>query len=569
MPSYFPSDIHRHRPSDLPSDRPSHARGSRRRPRPRAIGALRPIVWTLLLLPTLLAACSSSGGSSSADLGPTVIVNGRVTYDHVPHFAGGASLQYSATTEDPVRGARVEIVDAGDGTTVYGWTLTEPSGAYAVEAPQNRSIIVRVLARYHSSQRGSWDYRVVDNTQAQALYGMDSDPIDIVEDAVTVNLHASSGWGGSSYSEPRAAAPFAILDTIYEAHDQLLIYWPDASLPLLRINWSVLNSPVDGDLTLGEIRSTFFSANQIYVLGLEDVDTDEYDEHVIAHEFGHFVERNISRSDSIGGSHSPGSRLDPRVAWSEGWANAFSAMVLEDPIYRDAIGQSQGFGGQLDFEDNALTNRGWWSSGSIAAILYDLFDTESDGLDTTGIGLPPILELLEFELLAEEAPLTIFAFLAAAIHRFPVVSLPLSNLAEQQLIDMEMIDAYATGETHSPSLVDALPVFVPTSVNAPAVTVCSDDAYGTFNRLGNRRFVVFDITATALYRFTATGVDGTDPDLALLRGGTVATSTSTVNGEESFVFVLSPGTYVLVVYDHRNTTDTPAGEVCFDVTVTN
>ena len=33
----------------------------------------------------------------------------------------------------------------------------------------------------------------------------------------TRDLHAASGWGGSSYTSARDAAPFAILDTVYDA----------------------------------------------------------------------------------------------------------------------------------------------------------------------------------------------------------------------------------------------------------------------------------------------------------------------------------------------------------------
>ena len=66
-------------------------------------------------------------------------------------------------------------------------------------------------------------------------------------------------------------------------------------------------------------------------------DTDEFDQHVIAHEFGHYIENNFSRADNIGGSHGLGDKLDPRVAFGEGFGYAFAAIVLNDPVARDSV----------------------------------------------------------------------------------------------------------------------------------------------------------------------------------------------------------------------------------------
>ena len=76
----------------------------------------------------------------------------------------------------------------------------------------------------------------------------------------------------------------------------------------------------------------------IYILGdFAAGDTDEFDQSVIAHEFGHYFEDRFGRSDSIGGDHGGSATLvDLRVAFGEGWGNAFSGMVLGDPIYRDS-----------------------------------------------------------------------------------------------------------------------------------------------------------------------------------------------------------------------------------------
>ena len=74
------------------------------------------------------------------------------------------------------------------------------------------------------------------------------------------------------------------------------------------------------------------------MLGKENVDTDEYDASVIAHEWGHYYQSAFSRDDSPGGAHSGGDRLDRRVAFSEGWGNAWSGIALARSNYTDSSG---------------------------------------------------------------------------------------------------------------------------------------------------------------------------------------------------------------------------------------
>ena len=127
--------------------------------------------------------------------------------------------------------------------------------------------------------------------------------------------------------------------------------------------WSTENRPASGDDDYddGQIGSTFYQSEDgaspkgMYVLGDDGVDTDEYDTHVLAHEFMHFIEYTIGRSDSIGGVHARGDKLDLRVAFSEGFGNAFSGMALGDPVYRDSQDAAQGDG--FDLTSKAMPGR--------------------------------------------------------------------------------------------------------------------------------------------------------------------------------------------------------------------
>ena len=56
--------------------------------------------------------------------------------------------------------------------------------------------------------------------------------------------------------------------------------------------------------------------------------TDHFDDFVIVHELGHFIEDNCGQLTSPGGAHQIVSRIDPRLAWSEGWSNYLAGQVL-------------------------------------------------------------------------------------------------------------------------------------------------------------------------------------------------------------------------------------------------
>ena len=123
-------------------------------------------------------------------------------------------------------------------------------------------------------------------------------------------------------------------------------------------------------------------------------DTDEFDQHVIAHEFGHYIEANFSRADNIGGAHGIGDKLDIRVAFGEGFGYAFSAIVLDDPVAVDTfVDNGTQVSSTFDVEDNPPTPNDtstigcWCSESSVWAMLWDLYDNDTDANDTVAAGL--------------------------------------------------------------------------------------------------------------------------------------------------------------------------------------
>lgn len=75
--------------------------------------------------------------------------------------------------------------------------------------------------------------------------------------------------------------------------------------------------------------------NELYICGGQEnnvstADTDHWDDAVILHEIGHHIENVCGRMDSPGGTHYAQYRIDPRLAWSEGWGNFMGAHIIRN-----------------------------------------------------------------------------------------------------------------------------------------------------------------------------------------------------------------------------------------------
>lgn len=551
---------------------------------------MRASFWSAGFTALLLAGCGGGGGDDgpASPPGPNTppavdgdaTVAGRVTYDRVPHNGITNGLDYAATIPAPVRGAVVEAIAANSGTEVLASTETDAEGNYVFAVPSDTELFIRVEAQSVRTGAPSWNFTIVDNTRGDALYALDGSAFDSgMEDSVR-NLHAASGWGGSAYTGVRAAAPFSILDTVYESFSLVLAADPTAAFPALELNWSPDNRPVSpfdpgaGDIVTSSYRFSG-GVGEVFILGAADSDTDEFDRHVIAHEWGHYFENEFSRSDSIGGPHGLGDYLDMRVAFGEGFGNAFSGMALGDPLYRDSMGNFQARGFIIDVEDNDPVNPGWYSEFSVQAILYDIFDATNEGIDALTLGFGPIYDVLTTEQRSTEALTSIFTFISALRKANPADDANIDALVAGQDIVAVTIDDFGSTETNDAgNEADVLPIYVPITVGGERVEICSlgggenpPQDYGSINRLSNARFLSFTVSAPRLYTFAARGDPGTDPDFVLHQMGTIAISEEATDGVEIFSRQLAPDDYVLEIYEFGNITGDPRGKTCFDVSI--
>ena len=176
--------------------------------------------------------------------------------------------------------------------------------------------------------------------------------------------------------------------------------------PLVYVYWKKgLNPGIYEGLDPGSGISYYLPGrSQLFIMGgvngdVNFSDTDHFDNSVILHEYGHFIEDHYGKSDSPGGSHDGFSQLDPRLAWSEAWADFFQARITGDPVYRDTYGNPDGTAGVFFKEDlESLTplssdrptpapfGEGLYHEFSITRLLWDAVDlnsTKDDGSDSS------------------------------------------------------------------------------------------------------------------------------------------------------------------------------------------
>lgn len=113
--------------------------------------------------------------------------------------------------------------------------------------------------------------------------------------------------------------------------------------------------------------------SELYISGgrqnnLSTQDTDHFDDTVILHELGHYLEDACGSMDSPGGSHYGLYRGDARLMWSEGWGNFTGVHMLRNNIsliYPNIVADT-------------VTSDGW------------RFYLDTKGYDDTGTGSPSV-----------------------------------------------------------------------------------------------------------------------------------------------------------------------------------
>lgn len=494
---------------------------------------------------------------------PTATLSGTIQYERVPvkvNFAQEGLIQSQLSPADiviePAKGIRVQALSCtGD---VIDETDTDDLGRYSFSLSDMAQARIRSIALTEQQVgESSWSVTVRDNTRSgEPVYAEFTELINLNQPSITHDILMSSGWGGVQFDQRRQSAPFAIIATIKNAMDVIKQEGVKLNYPPLTVYWSAKNRSVNKtDLRRGELTTSFYQNSSIYLLGHIATDSDDMDQHVIVHEWAHYIEDKFSRFDSIGGSHSIRSQLDPRVSFSEGFGNALSALLIKDSSYRDALGsEAQFLGGGFDLEADDIKSApaiaGWYSEHSVQSLLYDLHDEQTEQEDeTVSLGINRLFSVMMQEHKTTPALTTMVSFVDALLKQVPEQSPEIMPLLEQHKME-GVSDTWGTDDATLGNFVIDSHAPLYKVITEGQSSVCLNPNVQVYNGVATRRFYRFNKVRAGQAVINIEGPKGSAPSFRVWKSGKLVMEALSRTNTVRRIFNIDKGEFVLEATDY-------------------
>lgn len=336
---------------------------------------IKPLIHSILLFLFLSACTKNAAQTGGADSGtPTVVdemteCTTSTTYTSSVTITGTAQFYKRSVTVGtsyvlgpqitsalPIRFAEIRVLDSNGNVVQCG--KTNSAGALkALDGTSNLVIsnsagtyTIQVLARSNQNMtvsNGKSVFKsyvsVKDNIYDNGVYKITGTINSTGSGSYATTLTATALESISSKIEGGA---FNIYNNLITVYDYL------ANLPDSGVNFTCLSNKLDIYWTAGfnpylyiepngdpnnTVSFYLKGANELYINGgvsgdVATTDTDHFDDAVIIHEIGHYIEDACGKMDSPGGMHTGQYRIDPRLAWSEGWGNYLAAHIFRNKI---------------------------------------------------------------------------------------------------------------------------------------------------------------------------------------------------------------------------------------------
>jgi len=266
----------------------------------------------------VLAFAAACGGGDDGPPG----VSGTVQYEDRPQTSAGSLGGIQLL---PARGVQISLIAEADGAVLVTG-VTGDDGTYRLDFPEAGPAELSHLLVATISESVERPIQV--HNRARAVHGFGGASFAADETTQDVVVTAASN----------AAEAFNVFD-------QLVL-----NADTVRETLGVMPPPLTAIWQQGSQDGTYYSGSTLHLLGAPD-DDDGYDDSVILHEAGHFVEDTVGRSDSPGGGHD-GSPTNPTLAWSEGFSTYWAMAALGAPFYGDS---NSGGGWSYDGDTSATT----------------------------------------------------------------------------------------------------------------------------------------------------------------------------------------------------------------------
>ena len=478
-------------------------------------------------------------------------------------------IRYAEVRVSDSSGSLVQCAET-DGTGAFSFYLPKSSGSYTVA----------VTSRSNNAYNTAY---VMNNPNSNSFY------------SVSFTASSATDSSGNNILAPATGTleggAFNILDQIYKAQNYIRTQTagcstgsnpnffvdcaPFTAAPVISAYWTKGVSPsvyVGGDGSSG-ISFYLTGKNQLFIGGgvqgdVDHSDSDHFDNSVIVHEYGHFIEDNFGSPDSPGGSHNGSSALDPRLAWGEGWADFFQAAVLYGstgaPVYRDTYGNisSATYGAYFNENlDNSLgtssysldhvnyTNEGLFHEFSITRMLYSSIKSG------TVSQFSEIWKIINGATNGMRVVNDHFKTVGR-VHYIQATATGTTNWSSISSTEEQTnnsIPRYATPITVTASACSNSPVSI-----SPRLTT-QENTYGYPDQYYNNRYYRIDHAGGTLsITMNWSGSQSTDLDLYLYRAGYTfmdsgdiivqsSTFSAATTGSKTITAVLAAGTYLLNV----------------------
>lgn len=309
-----------------------------------------------------------------------------------------------------IRYAEIEVLDSAGNRVQCGQTGAD--GTFSLKVPQTTdSYTIRVNSR--SAKLDSFSTPLLNPVvQASVLNCPEENGVYSITAKVTPSVNTNVGTITAEYNNTVIGAAFNIFDQFVEANEFLRTNAGNCAAngctnftvaPKVTAYWEKGFNP---NSYFGETEDgvSFYlpGYSRMFIMGgvdgdVDSSDTDHWDNAIILHEYGHFLEDVYSTSDSPGGAHTGTGQIDPRLAWSEGWGNFIQAAIRGVACYTDTEGNVDGEGRYIfnvplqtwllgcadssvnpNFDVATNLGEGIFREFTISRFLYDVYDTDAD-----------------------------------------------------------------------------------------------------------------------------------------------------------------------------------------------
>lgn len=269
-----------------------------------------------------------------------VTITGSATYQARSYTATG--LSDTINVNAPIRFAEVVAYDPTG--SISQCAETDVNGNFSLLLPTSTDVYK--VSIYSRGKNSAVNASVMNCPEENRPYSVEAEFTPDSNQSIGPLVAKSENTG------PLVGAAFNIFDQIVKANEFLRAQAGSCTIPgcssftvapAVQIYWDKGFNP---NAYYGDPSGVSFyipNYDRLFILGgsegdIYDSDTDHFDNSVILHEYGHFLEDAYSISDNPGGQHFGDSIIDPRLAWSEGWGNFIQAAIRGEARYRDTAG---------------------------------------------------------------------------------------------------------------------------------------------------------------------------------------------------------------------------------------